>query len=267
MSRYRPLQAGQDAGKGYVPPERPLAFAADWEAIPVSSGELMRLVGWYPVGFQRRGDTYQLALPARAGERRALINPITGRWFGHQLPLALRLYPLRLVAVLGEDGTPGEPVLALDTEAEAHFTTAAPQPLLDHQGQWTEVGRKRVQALQRYQQRQARDQQVIQRLAERGLFIPWELNLGSEEVPARMADWYQLDVTRLGELTPQDAADLHALGGWRLVYGHQYSQLRAGAPARLAERLAQRQAAQQNEALDGLFGGQGDDIAFDFDFD
>lgn len=268
MSTYRPVQTTRDAGKGYVPPAQPLGFAADWAAIPISSGELMRFVGWYPVGFHRQqdaaGDRYQLAIPARAGATRALINPMTGRWVGRRLPLALRLYPFRLVTIRNDEGEEGEPTLAIDTDAESSFSTQAEQPLLDQRGQITELGQRRINALKRYQQRQARDAQVIRYLQTRELIVPWELDFGTKEMPVTMADWYQVDIGRLDALTGEDAARLHALGGWSLIYGHRYSQLRTGAPADFAERLARRQTAQSGDDLDHLFN---DDVDLKFDFE
>jgi len=121
MSGYRALNASQDAGKGYTPPDRPLGFAADWEVIPVASGELMRLIGWYPVGFQREGDQYRLGMPARSGATHALINPLTGKWFGNQLPASLRLYPFQLINNSPKDGKSTKPLLAIHTDAETEL--------------------------------------------------------------------------------------------------------------------------------------------------
>jgi len=256
--RVRPLDPLADAGKGYLPAARPLAWAADWRYLPVSSGEVQALLWWYPVGFQQRETGYRLVMPARSPSGQpALINGTTGKFVGRRLPLALRAYPFRLMAAAG----PGDTVLGIVKDAEAQFAPGSPRPLFDADGAPTAVYTRILAALRSYRRRRRLDQELVDRLADEGLLTPWPLAMGSEDATEALSDFYQIDAQALNALPATVLGELCANGGGQLIYGHLFSRARAGAPARLTARIDQIQ--DQFAALGAL---EDDDEEIQFGF-
>lgn len=259
----RLLTPERDAGRAYLPAAKPLAWASAWRYLPVSSGELAAIIGWYPVGFQATTAGYRLAMPARSpSDEPALINELTGRFVGRRAPMVLRSYPYRLVAREGGDGSETT-ALGIETEAEPQWQANARDPVYDDAGEPTALYEQRLTVLRRYYRRRQQDQALIDKLAALKLLKPWPLDMGKEGAENPLDDFFQLDEPALNQLAPLQLGELLAGGGGRLIYGHLFSRARAQAPANILTRTEKLQA--QYEAVDALDYAEDETLRFAFD--
>lgn len=224
---HRPVSAEFDRGKGYTYPTKFFEWLFDCSEIPLASAELRRIAGWYPVAFKKQDSGFTLIMPLTApGCLNPLVNEKTGKWIGNALPNALKLYPYS-IQILGEAGVS----LCIDQNAEAQFTIDGPNKLFTETGVKTDFHDKMVGALEQRKHRLQLDSSILEALQSHDLFIPWELNLGTDDHPIVREDLFTIDERRLNELGSNYAAVIFSEGGANLVYGHLYSKLRSKAPA------------------------------------
>ena len=224
---HRPVSAELDRGKGYTYPTKFVEWLIDCSEIPLASAELRRIAGWYPVAFKKQDSGFTLIMPLTApGCLNPLVDEKTGKWIGSALPNALKLYPYSIQS-LGEAGFS----LCIDQDAEAQFTIDGPNKLFTETGVKTDFHDKMVGALEQRKHRLQLDSGILESLQSHDLFIPWELNLGTDDHPIVREDLFTIDEQRLNELGSNYAATIFSKGGANLVYGHFYSKLRSKAPS------------------------------------
>ena len=262
---YRLISPETDAGKGYLRGSKPLEWALEYDEAVITSAELPRIIGWYPVAFQKFGQHFRFVMPFRApGGEHTLINRLTGKWIGNVLPLEMRIFPFFASKVQGSD-LPERLALTISEKVEQRFLQGSGNPVFDLDGQPTDYHNNLIATVKRRIARLKRDEVWITSLAELDLLVPWELNLGTKDMPLRRDDLYQIDEKRLNALDTTDAGSVLGAGGGRLVYGHIYSKVRANMPSvfqekRLElERKAPPRCVQEEKALANDFFDFSDD--------
>lgn len=233
---YRVISAERDAGKGYTARGRPLDWALEECEAIVTSNELIRVINWYPVAFQKLGDTYRMVMPfSVAGDKNPLINSVTGKWVGKFIPFALRSFPFSIRQQIA--GSLMSSSLMISEAAEGNFCKGNKQAVLDIDGKATALHDKLLAAFDRWNLVVKQDEARIAAVAALDLLVPWSLNLGLPDTKNILEDLYQIDESRLDDLDPIDAGRILAGGGGRLVYGQIHSQARLKMPALLRQRL------------------------------
>lgn len=234
--KYRMISPEKDSGKGYLRANKPLEWALGYDEAAVTSFELPRIIGWYPVAFQKVAETYRLVMPFKTpGGKHPLINTVTGKWIGRVLPLALRLYPFSVCQVQNSDEA-GRLALTISEDAEQQFLQGSAKPVFDVNGQATTYHDNLISTLEQRIMRLQRDQTWITSLANLDLLVPWDLNFGTKQTLLLRDDLYQIDETRLNALDATTAGSLLGTGAGRLVYGHIYSKIRANMPAAFQDK-------------------------------
>ncbi len=268
MINYRPLGKELDKFKSYTPPEHPLAFAKDWDFIPVASREGGQFAGWHPLVIRQFNGRLQLGMPVKTDRAPSImVTSDKGRWLGKKIPFFLRSYPyaLRKPAL---DATHRLFCVADDAEGfveRSEDSFQAKNIILDGQGELTEFGQKMQKRLTRFENTYEADAESLQILQQAGALIPWQPDFSKVAQGFNMPTegLMRVDESKLSQLPDEAVLRLHQLDGFKLVYIHILSLLRLGVLGHF-ENMMQSKAPQMDEDLVSQLFDDEDDLSFNF---
>lgn len=258
MPQWIALSYSQHADSHYLPREG-YHFAAYQAVASILIVELPKLLPHYPLGFIQQGEDYQaVAVLSLDGQRNLYVAP-NGKWIGSYVPASLRGYPFALA-----NNEQGGKVLAIEADS---LTEQEVEPLFNDAGEPAETVASTLDFLKQCEQNRQLTQQAVNALQEASVIEPWPLQLGRGEgqEPLKVQGLYRVSEQALNVLDAEAYAKLQgapmALAHAQLFSTHNLHHLTERARL-LAE--AEQPAAPVPENLDSLFGGDDDDLTFDF---
>lgn len=206
-------------------PNQPFDFARELMLIPVTVAELYKVAREMPIVFPRAGGIPQALVGDQPG-RNAHIND-TGHWVGRYIPAHLRRYPFTLAEIKPDAAQPSDSgrrfVVQFDAAAR-HFERSDGYPLLDDQGQPTDLLKKIQKVLVGLQQDQERTQALVAELEAAELLVERHIKInqmGGE--PRVLTGLRMVDVKVLAELAAERLAKLRDSGALAVAYAHLLS--------------------------------------------
>ncbi|MCF6298320.1 MAG: SapC family protein [Thiomicrorhabdus sp.] len=261
---YIPVSKAQHKGFGYVP-VKGMSFIDAWPFIPVASNEIARLIGVFPLIFQRTKKGYQLGVLTGL-EDNFLLHPATKQFLLPYIPATLRHYPF--AALKTEQG---DTILSV-VSSETGFSLDQGDAILDETGVLTERGQELMQFLQQLNACFERDRILTDQLEKNRLFRPLQLkDLGvpedeaSDEAKACLKGYYLLSEQRFNALDAKALLALRDTGVFSFFYGHLFSLAMMDRFLMLKEASRQLREASDSkkEGLDAFFKDGDDALKFD----
>jgi len=257
MPEWAAVSRTQHADRHYQP-RQGYRFAAEQPVASILLAELGKLLPHYALGFVQQGEHYQpVALLGLNGQQNLYLHP-DGRWLGNYVPASLRGYPFTLANT--EDQ---QQVLCIAQEHLGEDDQSV--PLFDEEGQLDQRVQKTLAFLQECEKNRQVTQAAAGVLGDTGVIEPWPLKVerGEGQEPLKVNGLYRVNEKALNALDADTYATLRG-GPMALAHAQLFSM---GQLSQLAERAkfhAQQQAGQPPESLDEVFGGDDDDLIFDF---
>lgn len=236
-------------------------FAANQQIIPILSAELPKLLAHYALGFIQQGESYQpVALLGLAGDRNLYLNH-DGRWLANYVPSLLRGYPFSMAKAENDQHVL---CIAQDNLVEA----GQAEPLFDAEGNLAERVQQTLAFLKHCEKNRQATRAASRALGEAGLIEPWPLTLerGEDQQPLTVQGLFRINESALNQLEAEAFAALREHGALPLAYAQLLSMSQLPQLAERARYHARQHAAQPvADSLDSLFGGDEDDVLFNFD--
>lgn len=221
------------AGFGFAP-EKPFAFARDWGFIPITRGEILKLLPWCVLAFRSTPGGLELGVVSSGvtGEN-WLVNPVNGRFLWPHVPAFLRRYPFDLA-----HNELGEEELVV-WEDEADFRPAGERVMMASTG-LTEYGAKQVNFIRLLNGGFAWDQKALSVLQGVNVFTP--LSVGS----IQRDDLLGVDESKWERLTPFDLKKLQEANALDLLIYQRLSRQNMANLQRMHERYSQLSAGDED---------------------
>ncbi|MCD6008528.1 SapC family protein [Halomonas sp. IOP_31] len=263
MPQWIAISRTQHAEHHYQP-RQGYRFAAEQPVASILLAELPKLLPHYALGFIQQGEQYQpVALLGLDGQTNLYVAP-NGKWLGSYVPASLRGYPFTLANT--EDGQ-----TALCIAQDHLLESEQGEPLFDGEGRLNERVQQTLNFLQECEKSRQLTQQAAKALGDSGVIEPWPLQVerGEGQEPLKVQGLYRINETALNELSAEAFASLRSHGALALAYGqlfsmHQLSQLTERAKFHAKHQAQQPVEKAPSEPLESLFGGDDDEMVFDF---
>jgi hypothetical protein len=224
-SRPEPLSNEAHAKIGLRRIDRPFAFAAGTQAVPLAVTEFGVASLSYPIIFA--GDRRQpLAVMGVSGDANMFIQPNGFFEVGVYVPAYIRRYPF----VLANDTVRSQMVVCIDRGAPM-LGDLPDLPFFDPAGQPTEYTRNCIQFCNDYEIELRRTESFLALLTELDLFETRKTTFtpnnpdGTPGRPQEIAEYFAVSEERLKALPQDRIADLLATGALNQIFAHLNSLL------------------------------------------
>lgn len=207
-------------------------FARHVTLQPLAVAEIPRVAQVMPVVFLRQGQAWRAAAVMGSAYGDNVYVAADGRWRGHFVPAALRVYPFAL-------SEQDEQRLALWPGFEPEALDDATEGLAPffEDGRYTPLLQKTLAFLQQVKRGQAAADEALSHLHALGLLTPWRVPVreGGDESRA-LEGLYRLAPERWAVLDDHDWLQLRRLGAQEWLYAHLHSLHHAERFAAMASR-------------------------------
>lgn len=265
MPHYAALSKTIHRESGIVPAD--LSYALEQAAVPVVAEEVPHVVPTMPLAFLRasQGSEFELvALQSLEADTNVFVHT-NGRWIGGYRPAWYRAHPFRLLP--DESGT--RKVVCVDEMSPA-FEHRASQPavrLFDDEGELTQRGKDTVAFLEKLDQAAKLTQALVNQLDKAGVIVPWQVSVRKPDGDRGLdvPGIYHIDETALRALDAPQLGQLTKSGALMMAYSQLLSEHRLKGLERLYKLRETSETSTQKSNIDELFGGEDEDLTFDFD--
>jgi len=207
-------------------PDIPFEFCKGWSFIDLNSAELPKLVGMFPMFFQKitlnGQDVWRLGLLAGFNNQNNFIHPGNGKFLLPYVPAALRAYPFKLINIEGEDKTV---LLVMEDEVDSGFRKLDQDYIVGDKG-LTKKGQSLLEFLAQLDKQQKNDLKIIDKIVEFNLMESVNIKFvreGDNEPIAMNTQLYKISEHKLTELKPEQLNELNSLNAFKLIYAHIFS--------------------------------------------
>lgn len=194
-------------------------FARHVTLQPLAVAEIPLVAQVMPVAFLRQGQAWRAAGVMGAAYGDNVYVAEDGRWRGHFVPAALRVYPFALSEQDEErlELWPGYEPDALDDATEGLV------PFFED-GRYTPLLQKTLAFLQQVKRGQAAAHEPLTMLHELGLLTPWSVPVGEGVDASRVLEGlYRLTPGQWERLCDSDWLELRRRGALEWLYAHLHS--------------------------------------------
>ncbi len=243
------VSKAEHADFGFAP-EKPFAFARDWGFIPITSGEILKLLPWCVLAFRSTRNGLELGVVSSGvADENWLVNPVNGRFLWPHVPAFLRRYPYDL-----QRDEMGKEFLVV-WERETDFRRGAGRAVVSSSG-LTDYGVKQMNFIRLLNGGFARDQKALSVLRGVNVFTP--LSLGS----IQRDDLWGVDESKWERLTPFELKKLQEANALDLLTYQRLSRQNMANLQRIHERYSQLSAGGEDhlDVSDWFEDGQEDSI-------
>ena len=254
MSTPLVLSPKECQGKTWHPPVD-LSFAAGEALLPLHAGELAQAAASMPLALFKEGRDWRLVGVCGLESGHNLFIK-SGKWLGNYCPAWLSTYPFQMVAV-GEKG-----MLTFDRDSGLEDAHGAGQPFYDEAGGLREAVATRVEVLKKNHRKHQNTAQALKALAKAKVMTPWPEAL-QRQLGLSIEGLHMVDERALAQLNDEAFLALRKAQALPVAYALNLSIPQTHLLARLA-RLNPGGGAVP-ESFDHVFGGDDDELTFDFD--
>lgn len=243
----QPLNPEQHAGLGVKQIDDPFGFLRDAHAVPVTVTEFGMAATAYPIIFVGEQFTPVAAMGVRQGEN--LFVREDGRVDSDfYLPAFVRRYPF----VFANDNNGDRMLLCVDRDAP--MVTNQPEVPLFENGEPSAFTQNAIEFCQEFERQRRATEDFVKIVRDMGLFDQKTISFQPRDPQGnavgeqqKIADYWAIDEGKLGELSPEQFAELRTNGALGAIYAHLISLLNW-------QRIIQRAIATQNPAAPDLGG-------------
>jgi hypothetical protein len=206
-------------------------FAIESDVIPLVFNEVAFAAMHYPIVFLDAGGAGgvpTLAAIVGSGNRKNRFIDARGQWSpGIYVPAWVRRYPFFAMKIAAD----GQPLLGVDTTA-SRLKSSKSEPLLDQNGNPTQLLQEILAMNIEYQQAGLRTNQLADQLQKSGLLEPVVLQVQAstkesqpeKSVPSTtIGGFLVINDAKLANLDKEKVAELHKTGALSLAYAHLIS--------------------------------------------
>ncbi len=221
----QPLNPEQHAGLGVKKIDEPFSFLRAAHAVPVTVTEFGMAATAYPIIFVGEEYTPIAAMGVRQGEN-LFVRDDGQTDPDYYVPAFVRRYPF----VFANDNSGDRLLLCIDREAP--MVTNQPEVPLFENGEPSAFTQNAIEFCQEFERQRRATEDFVKIVRGMNLFEqktvafqprdPQGNPIGEQQ---KIADYWAIDENKLGELSPEQFAELRAKGALGAIYAHLLSLL------------------------------------------
>lgn len=230
MPKFVPLSPKQHGNKTWKRDPN-YHFAAKEQVVPIVAQEVAPASSEMPLGFVKRGDTFDLvALVSWQANENLYVGP-DGTWLVKYVPALLRAHPFLLVRPKGHE----QLVLCVDEDSDRVKDGAGEEIFFDESEKPSKAVTEVFKLLEAVEKNRQATALAVHALAETSLIVPWEIKTraGDKDVPIK--GLYRIDEVALNALDDAGFLKLRHAAALPLAYGQLISMYQLATLGRLIE--------------------------------
>jgi len=193
-------------------------FAQKVHLVPLGASEVIIASRFYPIVFIDKVPGYPHALLSLVPGYNAYVKD--GRWLVSYVPAYIRQYPFTIRKVEGDEG---KGVLCLVPDAPHFNKEQKGEPLFKADGSLSEFMERTKDFCVRLIQDIERAKMLFDPLKERGIIVPWKVNLKVQDKSVSLSGLEVVSEDKLKEVESEDLKKWMENGTMSLIYGHLFS--------------------------------------------
>ncbi|MGJ0319218.1 SapC family protein [Aliarcobacter cryaerophilus] len=260
MPKYKAITKQDHLNSSYTPPAN-YNYTKNDTVVPLLAAELSAAVPYYPIGFIKQNERYQLIVIQSLTPQLNLFVNEFGQYLVPYIVSYYRSYPFRLLP-----NENAELTLCYDEEANSISNTKEDGeiPLFTEKGDLSEKLNEILEFLGECDKNKRETQFIVDQLASCSLIETWNINVDTvnDSTHNSVEGLYTINEAKLKSLDPEILSTLAKSGALGLAYAQLLSQARLTDFAkRYSYYSKQKAAGSESVDLDMLF-GDGDTIKF-----
>lgn len=221
----QPLNPEQHAGLGVKKIDQPFGFLRTAHAVPVTVTEFGMAATSYPIIFVGEQQTPIAAMGVRQNEN-LFVRDDGNTELDYYVPAFVRRYPF----VFANDNNSDRLLLCVDRDAP--MVTNQPEVPLFENGEPSAFTQNAIEFCQEFERQRRATDEFVTIIRSMGLFDQKSIGFQPRDPQGnpvgeqqKIADYWAIDETKLGELSPEQFAELRANGALGAIYSHLISLL------------------------------------------